>query len=1208
MSLVTQWLFGVLYFFAMSQGQILVWGWKPSTQAAEALPRGANFVMFSLSLKLVEIPLSQGACAKGVEYVGIAVPSSFPDMSLEAEPILCRNDHGVYRSALKKVPLKNIYDAASSQEPTPVRELLSVSGCESFIEACIVLAEIVKPGLPRDRALTAAVTSLREALAIRRDGFGPALLTNIKDFLSRANRGLVPPLPDFAGWMTGMVSERLNLRPGLAGPEVRSQSAVMALIGDLHWRLGKHLLQATGGGHFVASVSEGGKKALSDELHVLGPHPEDLCTKVVLVVRKREIWPNMPALELVSRCSVCVTSGIGGVEGSRTVRISPRGFFVDGDIIVAFVLQDVHEYLYAYNCLRRFSFCYPSESEDLQGISWIFAQSVAPSAQSSVEASPAFRAYMGLSVDGDSPGLQRIFGIAGQRTEFLDFVRVILHPDVLSYEQEAFLQCFKKPISWLDGPPGSGKGVMMAVCLTWCARKADCSQNVFTVACVDTRRMADDLCATIGRYMVKGREKGIVGSACDFARLGRADDRDDWGGHWDTFLEKEFQTRLAEELSLLKQLDTRVEAAQALYMSLLRAGMSCCQEWNQFQDLHVLRERFVREVVYPAEHRVLVSVMAEVPGIVVTNSLLRKLLGGDPREVPSQIQRDFGSLRHWTQVMRSGRGALLWIDEHEGESPQTLAPVLLHFDDVVLSGGGSQTMNLHCDDVEEVRGNTILSLVKSAVSSLSGLSGSLIQTRFTDMLRYEMSSDWCERNPCVQKFRLRKTHRYSACICELLTQALQRDYISMAKTDTRLYRVFLGRLADVKVNEKAEVCFSPRLVAALLRVLVHASGYASSVLVVGFYADFVGRVESAVRALLPYVLPAGFDEYGFKVSFATPKNARGGEFDVAVVLAIKKDAQANCWTGRHFLDLGCIEVALTRGIKGTYVLMDDVSKPDGTWQSLLKKQLVWWNVREYLLRRCEDLFEAVECKGLPEAVESELVHLGALGVESPATLSLAASFSWGAIRDLVECEHDYRECSNLARREFDAAKAVRRDPANLRSYLLDAVFVRRECLSKFTVSVPTLCWYALPNDRDPHHLACDLWQRVEHLCSDEGIDCRKQVLRHKKALKFIGCHEVLEVNAHSDRWGYELSRGASDDGGGEYLYIYPCMGLARQHVYVTSLLVKSNSIFFVRKVCWVLSSQMGCKLDLIADPDRVLWEHGVPSRSVVTMDSVREAL
>ena len=833
----------------------------------------------------------------------------------------------------------------------------------------------------------------------------------------------------------------------------------------------------------------------------------------------------------------------------------------------------------------------------------MFAESVPPSAQPSVDASCAFRAYMGLSVDGDSPVLKRIFGPAGERHEFLNFVRVILQPDELSSEQEAFLQGFKKPISWLDGPPGSGKGVMMAVCLTWCARKADCSQNVFTVACVDTRRMADDLCATLARYMVKGREKGLVFSACDFARLGRADDCDHWGGHWDTFLQKEFQTRLAEELSLLKQLDTRLEEADALYRSSLRAGMPGDTEWTVYSDLHVLRERFVREVVYPAEHRVLVVVMAEVPGIVVTNSLLRKLLGGDPKEIPSQTERDFGSLQHWTQVMRSGRGALLWIDEHEGESPQTLAPVIIHFDVVVLSGGGSQTMRLHCDDVEEVSGNTILSLVESVVSSLNGTSGSSTKTRYTDMLRYEMSSDWCERNACVEKFRLRKTHRYSACICDLLHVALQRDYISLAEIDSRLYRVFLGRLADVKVNGKAEVCFSPRLVVQLLRVLVHAFGYASSVLVVGFYADLLGRLQRAVRALLPRCLQPGFED-GFKVSFATPKNARGGEFDVVVVLAIKKDKRANCWTGRYFLDSGCIEVALTRGIKGTYVIMDQVSKPNGHPPSLLKKQMVWWNVREYLLSRGQDLPAVAGC----ECAESELVDLGALGVESPELLSLAATFSWDTICDLVGHDGDYRERSNLARLEFDAVEAVRRDPADLRSYVLDAVFLRREGPSKFTVNVPTLCWYAWRNSRDPHHLACDLWRRVLQLCFFEGVNCRKDVIRHKKALKFIGCHEVLEIGAHSDRWGYEISRGACDDGDGDYLYIYPCMGLARQHPYVTSVLVKSNSIFFVQRVCRVLSLWMGCKLDLFADPHRVLSEHGVLSRSDVTIDSVRMAL
>ena len=69
-----------------------------------------------------------------------------------------------------------------------------------------------------------------------------------------------------------------------------------------------------------------------------------------------------------------------------------------------------------------------------------------------------------------------------------------------------------------------------------------------------------------------------------------------------------------------------------------------------------------------------------------------------------------------------------------------------------------------------------------------------------------------------------------------------------------------------------------------------------------------------------------------------------------VVLAIKKNRAATCWTGRYFLDPGCIEVALTRGIKGTYVFMDEVLELDATTthKSVLKKQMISWIVRQHL--------------------------------------------------------------------------------------------------------------------------------------------------------------------------------------------------------------------------------------------------------------------
>ena len=38
-----------------------------------------------------------------------------------------------------------------------------------------------------------------------------------------------------------------------------------------------------------------------------------------------------------------------------------------------------------------------------------------------------------------------------------------------------------------------------------------------------------------------------------------------------------------------------------------------------------------------------------------------------------------------------------------------------------------------------------------------------------------------------------------------------------------------------------------------------------------------------------------------------------------------------------------------------------------------------------------------------------------------------------------------------------------------------------------SVNVTTLCWYAWGRHKDPHHLACDLWRRVERLCFDDGV-------------------------------------------------------------------------------------------------------------------------
>ena len=140
--------------------------------------------------------------------------------------------------------------------------------------------------------------------------------------------------------MCGQVSARLNLSPGLTSPTMSSHAAVSVLLRDLHSRLSRHLLQPTEGGRFLAIVITGRGNVQSDHLHIIGSHPEDLGTKVMLVVRQQSIQSDMLPSQLASVCSLCFTGGVSGSRHDRIVRISPRALFCDGDIVVAFVLQD----------------------------------------------------------------------------------------------------------------------------------------------------------------------------------------------------------------------------------------------------------------------------------------------------------------------------------------------------------------------------------------------------------------------------------------------------------------------------------------------------------------------------------------------------------------------------------------------------------------------------------------------------------------------------------------------------------------------------------------------------------------------------------------------------------------------------------------------------------------------------------------------------
>ena len=266
--------------------------------------------------------------------------------------------------------------------------------------------------------------------------------------------------------------------------------------------------------------------------------------------------------------------------------------------------------------------------------------------------------------------------------------------------------------------------------------------------------------------------------------------------------------------------------------------------------------------------------------------------------------------------------------------------------------------------------------------------------------------------------------------------------------------------------------------------------------------------------------------------------------------------------------------------------------------------MVWWRIRSHLWDRHT---------ALPEDSCSDrmLAASISLPVEVPVvsrSVPLASALSGVVFNELVTDVEAIRERSSSDREVQGLAMPVVEQLADLQSYLLDAASVRQEASNKFTFNLPFLCWHGSGGQQEPHRLACDLWMRVCRLCSMGNVVCQRQVRRHKRGYKFIGCYDVLDASDHGDSWGYEVScclPGEEDDG---FLYIYPCVGLYRQHPSVSSLLVKSNSLFFVRQLWLVLSSELGCTLDSYSDPDNVLPGDHLPLRSAVTRTSVLSVL
>ena len=189
----------------------------------------------------------------------------------------------------------------------------------------------------------------------------------------------------------------------------------------------------------------------------------------------------------------------------------------------------------------------------------------------------------------------------------------------------------------------------------------------------------------ISGFLQRGSDLGLGRSFCNFARDGRGV-RSDSGTCWDTFLETGIQVGLSSELVLLRQVDQRLRSAYWCYDHLLQNRGDA---WSRIFHWHTLRAGFVRAVAYLAERCAVTKIMKDVPGFVVTTSMLGKLLGGESREIPCRTERDFGSLRQWTRRLRSRPGSLIWVDEQQAESVPLLAPWLLHFDACLLLGGES---------------------------------------------------------------------------------------------------------------------------------------------------------------------------------------------------------------------------------------------------------------------------------------------------------------------------------------------------------------------------------------------------------------------------------------------------------------------------------------------------------------------------------------
>jgi hypothetical protein len=710
------------------------------------------------------------------------------------------------------------------------------------------------------------------------------------------------------------------------------------------------------------------------------------------------------------------------------------------------------------------------------------------------------------------------------------------------------------------------------------------------------------------------------------------------------WLQERTQQLLAESEDLISQAHALIKQQAADLASSWTDWTYC---WNELAKTHTLLHVYLDKVFYKAEQAKQETCLTNLSCLVCSTSFLRKLLANESC---------------WSKtIVQNYELFQLLLDEAHQEGWLKQAGVVAHFPRVALFGDGYQTQGF-----VGLRGDHALK--KQGGLNCSGEDGQ-------DPIDWTRSFGWLS---CVEKmvgaqpipkFSMNSSYRLGQSICNVLRDSqLVPSAVSCCPHDTVLNLILYdstcpARQAPVAPFETYYHEFSFRHLVLLLTLELFKLTWAESrvqtlppgqvfskenrvaVMVLVFYRVLARHLQAwlkpAIKATwyelwktMHYVRPDPAIEPIFlaqleRVPIELILPSGGRECDVSFIVAPRRNASDQTWSGHHLLDQAWLYIGLSRASHRCYLFMEDVAHHQLSYQRQENKRQKWVSIQQLGMMQWntaginqEQQVSITKADQIPQILYSSTVR-EALGLGFNRTLIPQLQRGFETQNELLARSWDLWELPNHVPsgqtmvKAFSDALQDKRWMENLVSTLQRQAVPAVRLPAPSTNYMPTTSSSATRDDtlqkrnaylqsQQYRFLDCmTVHTRSSQICisivlmmadstEDEyngtitnqiaaslfdGWDVpsavfEKGVGKHKKTeIEGLGdgeqTHYFFEAQCNADRPAWILE---SPESGREVFHLYNAMGLARQHPMLQSLLAR---VYISKEV---LSLEDSCSL------------------------------